>query len=335
MSGEKAAITAMADLVSKEIFEFFKWESVGPKDMNFACHKGDKHSNNTGTHPTDVVFRYIDPYSGNNIYLHTDLKSYSKKSINKHKVREALRSLAESIDCATGSSEWQDRYYTKTGNNEVRGMLFIYNNDANYDKDFIKANFQGKGAIQTDNLNIPKGKVLHIIHPSIINYLTTIKNDIAQLSFNGHFNKLDYNFYYPELIRRRSTLSKEECPATVEVLSNSYMIIEYGRTDIDENGGFLIYYRNNGSDEKEFVFLFDHLAKTQILSQEKKIRIRACNHDRQGAMSSNFHRAIESYCNHWRLDERRRDRLKSIDLSFVENIIIRSYKEEEVAGRHL
>ncbi|MFM0721496.1 hypothetical protein PQQ73_34920 [Paraburkholderia strydomiana] len=65
MSGETAPIAEMANKVSKELFEWFRWERVPLMDQNFECVKKDKHApkkKQDHTHPVDVVFNYIDPY---------------------------------------------------------------------------------------------------------------------------------------------------------------------------------------------------------------------------------------------------------------------------------
>ena len=116
MSGEVSNITEIATKVSDEIFKFFRWETLPIKDQNFQCNKTDIHKKSKGheTHPVDVVFHYDDPYLNKTIYLNTDLKSYSKGSIEYKKgVIKTLNSLAQTIDCAQGSSEWRKRYVLK------------------------------------------------------------------------------------------------------------------------------------------------------------------------------------------------------------------------------
>lgn len=52
-------------------------------------------------------------------------------------MRNALVSLANSIDCAQGCKEWKERYSYKSGASEVRGMLFVYNHDGDFDQSFM------------------------------------------------------------------------------------------------------------------------------------------------------------------------------------------------------
>ena len=61
------------------------------------------------THPTDVVFKYADPYLNKAVYLHTDLKSYAVGSITLDSIKKALESLGKAIGCARASPWWETR----------------------------------------------------------------------------------------------------------------------------------------------------------------------------------------------------------------------------------
>ena len=130
----------IAKNVSSKLLSIFKWEQYGPYDQDFPCRKQDKHldkvKNQKHTHPVDVVFGYKDPYSNKNILFNTDLKSYGKGSISPTKIEEALISLAKTIDCAENSTHWQTKYLIPAGDFEVRGLLFVYNHDNQYQKGF-------------------------------------------------------------------------------------------------------------------------------------------------------------------------------------------------------
>lgn len=131
----------IAKIVSSNLLSIFKWEQYGPYDQDFPCRKQDKHvdkpKDQDHTHPVDVVFGYKDPYSNKNVLFNTDLKSYGKSSINSTKIEDALISLARTIDCAENSTYWRDKYLIPTGDFEVRGLLFVYNHDNEFQKGFI------------------------------------------------------------------------------------------------------------------------------------------------------------------------------------------------------
>ena len=43
MAGETANVAEVANKVSKEILEWFKWEKIPLMDENFKCHKPEQH----------------------------------------------------------------------------------------------------------------------------------------------------------------------------------------------------------------------------------------------------------------------------------------------------
>lgn len=90
--GEVSAIAEMANIVSSEIFNWFKWTRFPLMDQNFKCLKTDKHAppkkkeqsldsapapteaseqERLRKHPVDVVFSYIDPYTAQRVMLNT------------------------------------------------------------------------------------------------------------------------------------------------------------------------------------------------------------------------------------------------------------------------
>ena len=132
---ETANIAKIAQIVSDEIFSVFGWKRRPHKDQNWECVVP---SHRKATHPSDVVFSYDSPLENGRVYLTVDVKSYQRSVITKNKVEEALLSLSMSAECANQSEEWQDLYVDPTTNARVHGMLFVFNHDGNYDKDFTK-----------------------------------------------------------------------------------------------------------------------------------------------------------------------------------------------------
>ncbi len=113
MPGESINIADMAKIVSQEIFVWFKWKLSNVTDENFECNKPKLHKKNWDQvksgfkpeHPVDVVFSYYDPYIDKEVYLNTDLKCYSKKSITPNRIKEALESMGRTVQCARASEE--------------------------------------------------------------------------------------------------------------------------------------------------------------------------------------------------------------------------------------
>lgn len=339
MSGETSAIAKMAAYVSSELFEWFKWSRVDLPDQNFDCMKAADHAPKkvaAHTHPVDAVFHYHDPYLNTNVYLNTDLKSYAVGSIDSSRIFPALKSLAHTIDCARISQEWQERYVLNSDPWEVRGLLFVYNHDANYDKSFYEtllASVQKRSdkepkPVNLNNLPIAANQSLHIFEPSLISYLTTIAVDAAQLHQAGTFPEKHYEFFYPELKLVKTSGDKHTRPATVEMLAGPYLIIRHEeikkydessqKVDVRYSAGYVIYYRRDGSTAEEFAYLLDILSGYQILDGDHKIRIRLIHANPGRDPRSAFERAITLYAREWNFDEYKLQRLKAIEFDVVE-----------------
>jgi hypothetical protein len=161
----------MAVKISDEIFTAFGWISRPLRDENWDCvsprHKKD-------THPADVVFTYDDPFQRTHPYILTDLKSYARTTISYTSVKDALESLAMSVDCATRSGSFREFYVTQNDNFSVVAMLFIYNHDNEYPKgieEMLKD-------ITPNIIGLRAGLKIAVVGPERINYLKTVANDI-------------------------------------------------------------------------------------------------------------------------------------------------------------
>ncbi|ENH0225522.1 hypothetical protein ABVR02_004470 [Escherichia coli] len=208
---ETINISELAHEVSNDIFSWFKWKEINLYDENFSCRKSEEHfpkkianssesdneveseqaneveSEKKCTHPVDIVFKYNDPYSGKDVLFNTDLKSYAAKSIRPSDVRDMLKSIAKTIDCASISPEWKNRYGIDSIKYEIRGMLFIYNHDGKYHRDFYKVfktekvNERRKLGINLASIGLKSNQQIHIVEPLMISYMTTIIADIDRL----------------------------------------------------------------------------------------------------------------------------------------------------------
>lgn len=359
---ETVNIGELAVEVSNEVFKFFRWDIIELTDENFPCIKPQEHKKQkepkdisenkklSHTHPVDVVFKYKNPYSGVDILINTDLKSYKKETIVTSSVRDALQSLAKTIDCASVSQIWQERYAIATDNYEIRGMLFVYNHDGEYDKDFFdifrtKRKADGSviaNGISLSSIGIKKNQKIHIVDPALINYMTTIKADISELHMDGKFPRKEFSFYYPDLIRHKTVNdNKRSRPATIEALTAPYLIIEHDEFEVEnDNGnviknssGYLIYYNKDGSNPYEFVYLFDTLSRYQILNGEHSLRIRFAHHTPDPDIISKFKKAIDIYVKNWGLDSNRKGMLERIEIKEV-SILKRCFKTKELGWRN-
>lgn len=258
--GETVNISKMANLISDEIFSIFNWETCAALDQNWECVEAEHEKHK---HPADIVFYYNDPYTNIRHYIHTDLKSFSKSTIENTDLTEIIESLSMQVECSENSSEWQKLYSSDQDNFIVHGMLFIYNHDNEYIKSLA-----GKIAnIDMNKINIPRHSKLVIFTPADIYWLHNVANQMIYLKGKKLLSD-NYNFFYPQR-KSQATIGKSKY-ATFEVLTSPWIIIE------DELKGIKnvnIFYRPEGKEENEFKYLLDYLRQNNLLEENNRINI--------------------------------------------------------------
>lgn len=263
----------MAQILSEPIFTTFGWMRVGPTDVNWTCVELDKHGRKKSkTHPSDVVFRYYDPYRGIDIYLNTDLKSYKCDTLEKTDLAATLCQLARATECATKSAKWAELFANEEKNWQVAGLLFIYNHDGNYDRDFSKVLME----VQPSDVPVFEGQCVYVLGPKDICYLNTIALDIN--SNRGQKNLPDAEccgFYYPDLEDAIAAKSRKHSAATIEQMLSPWQLLRYDKHSPTGNqSGYWFYYRGDGKSVDEFKYLLDYIFKYQLLGDSDFISIR-------------------------------------------------------------
>lgn len=288
---ETANTARLAELVSNDIFRWLKWGMNPIKDIDFNCvspHHKKK------THPTDVVFYYEHPYSGQTIYINTDLKSYKTSSISPGGVRSALKSLAMTIDCALISDTWQTNFVHDSSNWDVVGLLFFFNYDGNYQKDFMDL----LSGITLESLGIQKNQKIAVFGPETINYLINTVDDLRKVvQDKKRVDETSYDFFYPNMVGNKKHFL-DFYSATIELILSPFMIIKFN--DNNEKD-YVIYYREKGHTIDEFTYLIDTLLTYQILTPENNIEIVFYNSDNDSNAMVNFNNAKASYAKSWGL----------------------------------
>lgn len=315
---ETANIGEIAVKISKDIFKHFLWETHPKRDDNFKCVNAE-HLGNGGkskdTHPCDVVFFYEDPYLGKRIYLHTDLKSYAKDSINSTSLRSAFKSMCMTVECAKESSEWRNKYSVDASEpHEVRGMLFIHNHDNGYDKPFYDAIEK----VDLQALPVAPGSILHFLGPHDIQRLYSIGNDIIRLKGEEELPKA-YSFYYPDLVMSRRQGDVWDQSATIESLTGPYIIIKHQATQT-YGAGYVIYYNRPGDTPEEFEYFLDSLSRYQMLESGEKIRIRVTSENSIDDLKSVFQTAKNKYVKAWGFDPAREAILNQIEIERITSV---------------
>lgn len=318
---ETAAIAKMAEEVSKGIFSIFGWGRRPHHDQNWACVSGN-HKSKLGrkklTHPSDVVFFYDSPLEHGRIYINTDLKSYSASTITKDNLEEALINLSMSVECANQSGEWQDIFADPESNHRVYGMLFIYNHDAEYDKNFSNL----LGMVKYNLLKVKANYRIFVFGPAEIEYLFNVTNDILRKRGASELPSAKYcKFYHPDLVRSRVTSNTLKA-ATAEMLLSPWQILEYEATEeTNHQKGYVIYYRDSGSSVDELKFLIDYCFRYQLVADSVRIEIRAPFADSKA--TAHFETAKAQYAKEYFNFPEFEKRLSQITFSSISAILAR------------
>jgi hypothetical protein len=263
----------MAQILSEPIFTTFGWIRVGPTDTNWECVELEKHGKKKAkTHPSDAVFRYYDPYRGVDVYLNTDLKSYKADTLEKTELAATLRNLARATECATKSEKWAELFANEEKNWQVAGLLFIYNHDGNYDRDFTEVLTE----VQPSEVPVAEGQCVYVLGPKDICYLNTVALDINANRGQKLLPDAEFcGFYYPDLEDAIAAKSRKHSAATIEQMLSPWQILRYDKHDSQSlKSGYYFYYRGEGKSVDEFKYLIDYIFKYQLLGDLDQISIR-------------------------------------------------------------
>lgn len=288
---ETSKTAAMAMRLSEELFSEFFWTKVGPEDQNWPCEDHEHHG--VSTHPADVVFYYDEPYSLKRTYVHCDLKSYAKNTITASAVHGAVESLAKQVACAEKSETWRNLYMHDNVTPDVCGMLFIYNHDGGFDKEFSSF----LSSVKEEKLPLPKGSRLVVLGPRDVYWLDNVRYDIRQLRGAAGAAALPAaehcKYFYPQLDGRANLQPDKARAATLEMLTSPWIVLEYRHGPGHSQRGFVVYYRRSGESEEEFMYLLDFLRHYQVLGDGTRVDIRSLDGD--AAAASRFQKAKHRY----------------------------------------
>lgn len=289
---ETANIAAIAEKLSGELFAEFFWRRTGPMNENWACEKHEHHK--VQTHPSDVVFHYDEPYARQRTYVNCDLKSYAKSSITTSAMRGAVESLAKQVACAEISQEWREKFVHNGVTPAISGLLFVYNHDGEYDKDFRKH----LKDIPATKLDLPRGSKLVVLGPEDIFWLDNVRYEICQM--RGRRTGGDplpdpehCKYFYPQLVRRKNLQLDHAKAATLEMLTSRLIVLEYVRPNAQDRKGVVLFYRGKGATAEEFTYLLDYLRHFQLLQEDIDIEVKLL--DASPVAQAMFHKSVQSY----------------------------------------
>ncbi|AOY48553.1 hypothetical protein ACPF3V_003415 [Vibrio cholerae] len=298
MGGETKNIDEIAGIISSRIFDELRWTSGKTNDISWDCcmrsHLTEAQLNaKTPTqkkHPTDVVFSYQDPYTDVVQYVQTDLKSYSKATLEKYgAILKTIRSLSQQVECASRSPKWKEMFLIdKERSFVVHGMLFIYNHDNEYDKDL----YQKIAGAATSEYSLPEDSMIAVFDPKLIRFLLDVTENIEKRRAytdkvsqqeNVLWQKIpDYDkcsFFYPDKHNKIATKGKS-LPATIEMITSGLLFYSYEHDFIrDDNGQRLqnrvlnIFWQEEVDSESHFIFILEYIFNYQLLNQFDRIFI--------------------------------------------------------------
>ena len=311
---ETINIAKMAEKLSKSVFLEFLWGRAEHTNINWTCEHPDIH--NVKTHPSDVVFWYDEPYSQTRTYVNCDLKSYARGSITSKTIRDAIESLAKTLRCAEVSQEFSDTYIHQDVTANIHGLLFVYNHDGEYDKDFAAV----LDKVSVEDLDIPKGSKIVVFGPEDIFWLNNVHHEISYLrGSTGIVPDRDHcKFHYPHLVRKKNVQPENARGATLEMLSAPWIILSYINPKNNNKKGFVVFMRKRGQTVDEFLYLIEYLMHYQVTTGNTEVTIRLL--DPHLNSSANFSKAKDQYVSEYEGGEEIKKILDSIDLGKLEHV---------------
>ncbi len=267
----------MAELASTEIFSVFGWKDVPPRNQNWTCVEKKRHgkSKGPGTHPTDTVWTYTEPYSGKTVYVNADLKSFASSTIETTDLAKALRSLSRSVECAPKSSGWQRLYADASRNYEVIGMLFVYNHDGLYKKKFG----EDLKPITPSRLDLQAKDFVGVVGPDRVTYLNSVAKEVKSLQADGKIPPKSHRyFFFPHLTRGMAAHQKHSSVPLDHLLSPLVTLgYEFSTAETLPTGvareGVIGFYDGCGESKAEFKYLLDYFIKYQIADGKREITV--------------------------------------------------------------
>lgn len=271
---ENTHIAQMAAEIANEIFPLFYWQRVGPSDIDWECVKPSEHNKRT-THPSDAVWRYINPYTTKPTYIIFDYKSLANNSITPSKMGEAARNLAQTLDCAMVSKGWMDLYLQDDGGIDLQACLFVYNHDTDYKRLLSKQIFAN---IKKKWPKLKKQHDIVLFDPHTLVDWYSISYDLLKLEKQKVIpTEEKRGFYQPDQqlqnLKRASDIYHKN-PLLLDQIPSQFIVIRYEIPEERGGEGFILYYRSSGSTIDEFIYLIEYLFFYQLIDHAKDIHIR-------------------------------------------------------------
>ncbi len=264
---ETSNIARMASKVTDEVFGVLGWTRVGPQDQNWDC-ANPQHGK--VTHPSDVVFMYDEPYRAERVIWNVDLKSYASESVTRASIGSAVSNLALAVDCANVAPGWHELYGDLENNYRCDGLLFVYNHDGAFDKNFPEL----LAGVDATKYRVSARKRLAILGPQDVEYVANVAHDIIQLRGRQQIPLPTEatEFWYPDMVRPKLR-PQPRSAATIEMLTGPWITLLIRPDYNDGKRRFLVYYRGAGDTMEEFRYLIDSFFRFQMLALDRDTAI--------------------------------------------------------------
>lgn len=151
-----------------------------------------------------------------------------------------------------------------------------------------------RSVIECDALAIPPGSKLAVFGPADIFWLNNVARDIVYMRGDNKLPSKDHcGFYHPNLVRHPNLQPNKARAATLEMLTSSWIVLEYQPTQRPMSRGYVIYCRSKGEKTQEFVFLLDYVQRFQLLDRDSEVTVKLIDQDPHA--NANWGKAINEY----------------------------------------
>ena len=154
--------------------------------------------------------------------------------------------------------------------------------------------------IKLEKLDIPQGCKIVIAGPDSVDWMNNIAFDIRNLRGKtppALPSRDKCRFHYPHLIRRKNIQELSARAATLEMLTSSWVLLEYFDAKKPGIPSYIVYYRGGGKSVDEFYYLIDYLMHYQVLKTGISIHIRTYNSDPIAVVMFNKAKKLYLECN--------------------------------------
>ncbi|HRM30658.1 MAG TPA: hypothetical protein PLH48_09030 [Acinetobacter johnsonii] len=130
---------------------------------------------------------------------------------------------------------------------------------------YIKPLTSKFGKVSNISISTPKNSRLYVLDPSDIYWLNNIALHLSRLLQKKQISE-EYTFFYPQR-KDQATIGNSKA-ATIELLKSPFIILEDKKLK-----KVIIFYRADGEEVDEFVYLIDYIRHHQLLDIDNKISI--------------------------------------------------------------